>query len=477
VAVAVQDPAAFPVIITDTTSPVRVGETLQVAARVENTGDQSGSTTVALRIDGQRRDLTTVSLGAGEIQSVVLEWPTATGDDGGYIAFVETATDDDTASVTVEAEPNTPPVGTDDSYQADRGTPLSVPAADGVLANDIDPDGDDLTATTVTQPDSGTLQLASNGSFTYTPAADFIGTDAFTYRVSDSDGGVDTAVVTIAVKTPATAALSTLDIAGQGATATISEGADESVAVGVENTGGQPGSFDVTLNLGGVSETQTTAVLTPGNEETVTFDGVTGSLAPGEYEVVVSTPGEKVEGTLTVGPPAFEVAITETTSPVLAGETLAVEAQVQNTGVATGTQTVALAVEGAEQETTEVTLAGGESTTVSLSWTATERGTHAVSVGSADTQDKTAVWVGANESDLGPPAVVGETPPQDLDGDGVYRDLNGDGTFTLADVQLLVEYRTTFVAQDHAEFFDADGDGSLTLADVRALYQAYLAKS
>jgi len=426
----------------------------------------------------------------------------------------------------------------------------------------------------VTQPGFGTLNLAANGSFTYTPAAGFTGTDTFTYQVTDGDGGVDTAVVTIEVKTPATAALSGLDIAGQGSGATISEGADEAVSVGVENAGGRPGSFDVTLDLGGVSETQTTPVLTPGSVGTVTFDGVTGSLTPGEYEVTVSTPHDATNGTLvveapaafavsitdtntpvaagdtlsvsalventgdvtgtqpisleipgfgenatevtlaggesttatlslpttgsdagsytaTVGsdnnsesvavtvlePAAFEVSITETNSPVLVDEMLTVQAEIENTGGTSATQTVGLVVGDTERNTTQVSLAGGESTTVSLTWTTAERGTHAVSVGSADTQAQTAVWVGANESDLGPPAVVGETPPQDLDGDGVYQDLNGDGTVSLADVQLLVEYRTDFLLQDHAEFFDADGDGSLTLADVQALYQAYLAQT
>ena len=58
-------------------------------------------------------------------------------------------------------------------------------AAPGVLANDTDPDGDPLTAVLVTGPSHGTLTLNANGSFTYTPAANFTGTDSFTYRASD----------------------------------------------------------------------------------------------------------------------------------------------------------------------------------------------------------------------------------------------------------------------------------------------------
>ena len=61
---------------------------------------------------------------------------------------------------------------------------LTVPAP-GVLGNDSDPDGDPLTAVLVTGPSHGSLTLNANGSFSYTPAADFAGSDSFTYRASD----------------------------------------------------------------------------------------------------------------------------------------------------------------------------------------------------------------------------------------------------------------------------------------------------
>lgn len=78
------------------------------------------------------------------------------------------------------------PVGQPDYYGVAAGTPLAVDAAQGVLANDTDPDGDMLEAistTTVTQ--WGTLVLASNGSFVYTPTAGFTGVDWFTYYPND----------------------------------------------------------------------------------------------------------------------------------------------------------------------------------------------------------------------------------------------------------------------------------------------------
>ena len=75
---------------------------------------------------------------------------------------------------------------------------LTVPAP-GVLGNDSDPDGDPLTAVLVTGPSHGSLTLNANGSFSYTPAADFAGSDSFSYRASDGTVSSSPATVTITV--------------------------------------------------------------------------------------------------------------------------------------------------------------------------------------------------------------------------------------------------------------------------------------
>ena len=66
-----------------------------------------------------------------------------------------------------------------------RGHGLSV-GGNGVLGNDTDPDGDTLTAELVGNVTNGTLQLTANGSFVYTPPANFNGTTSFTYRARDA---------------------------------------------------------------------------------------------------------------------------------------------------------------------------------------------------------------------------------------------------------------------------------------------------
>jgi len=81
-------------------------------------------------------------------------------------------------------EVNDAPSGFADEFATDEDTPLES-AAPGVLGNDTDIDGDKLTATVATAPQHGTLTLNADGSVRYTPAADYHGSDGFTYTVSD----------------------------------------------------------------------------------------------------------------------------------------------------------------------------------------------------------------------------------------------------------------------------------------------------
>ena len=93
---------------------------------------------------------------------------------------------------------NHPPNAADDSYATAEDTPLSV-AAPGVLANDTDADGDTLSVVVVDGPGHGTLTLDASGSFAYTPAANYAGPDAFTYRASDGVAVSNTATAHLTV--------------------------------------------------------------------------------------------------------------------------------------------------------------------------------------------------------------------------------------------------------------------------------------
>ncbi len=108
---------------------------------------------------------------------------------GGADSFTYRASDGslNSALVTVAlsvSAVNDAPVVANDSYSTAEDTTLTV-SAPGVLANDTDADGNTLSVTVVASPTHGTLTLNVNGSFTYRPATNYNGPDAFSYRASD----------------------------------------------------------------------------------------------------------------------------------------------------------------------------------------------------------------------------------------------------------------------------------------------------
>ncbi len=91
------------------------------------------------------------------------------------------------------------PQASGDSYSTNEDQTLNVPAA-GVLLNDTDPQPLPLTSVLVTGPSHGVLQLNANGSFSYSPAANYHGPDSFTYRASNGSELSNLATVTIAIQ-------------------------------------------------------------------------------------------------------------------------------------------------------------------------------------------------------------------------------------------------------------------------------------
>src|SRR5207249_4035047 len=107
-----------------------------------------------------------------------------------YKANDENANAHTNATVTITATTlNDPPntsggIVADDSYTTPAATPLSMLSLhDALPISDVD--GDPLTAILVSSPAHGTLNLSSDGSFTYTPSLNYNGPDSFTYKAND----------------------------------------------------------------------------------------------------------------------------------------------------------------------------------------------------------------------------------------------------------------------------------------------------
>ncbi len=132
----------------------------------------------------------------------------------------------------------TPQAIDDTSVSTAEDTPVTF----SPVANDADPDADRVTVTDYTQPAHGTVSYdAATKQFSYTPDADFHGTDTFTYSVSDQAGfphwhgflgGLldtghrDTATVTITVTPVNDGPPATVD-----STATVTEGGTATIDV------------------------------------------------------------------------------------------------------------------------------------------------------------------------------------------------------------------------------------------------------
>lgn len=159
--------------------------------------------------DPQGKPLTAVLAGGPAFGLVTLNTdgsftytPTAgfTGEDGFFYQASNGQTTSGPVTVTIKvAAPgaNSAPATDSDQYYALENGAINV--SPGVLANDTDAEHDTLTAALVDGPQHGTVALHADGSFQYTPAADFSGLDHFTYQASDGQllGNIATASIAV----------------------------------------------------------------------------------------------------------------------------------------------------------------------------------------------------------------------------------------------------------------------------------------
>jgi VCBS repeat-containing protein len=104
-------------------------------------------------------------------------------------------TDIGSLTLQVKGVTEAPPVAGDASFSGDEDHVITGPLAAS------DPNGDPLSYSMAAGggPAHGTVTIDADGSFDYTPDANWFGADSFIYQVSDDHGGLDTATVTLDV--------------------------------------------------------------------------------------------------------------------------------------------------------------------------------------------------------------------------------------------------------------------------------------
>ncbi len=181
---------------------------------------------------------------------------------------------------------NRNPVAQNDASSTTVGTGVVI----AVLANDSDPDGNPLTITAVSQPQNGSATI-SGSNVSYQPGASFIGTDTFTYTISDGQGGTAMATVTITIAGRPPIANPDAATTASGVPVTIPVLANDTdpdgdaltvAAVGTAANGA------LTLNSNG-SVTYTPAAGFVGNDSfTYTLRDATGATATGTVTITVT---------------------------------------------------------------------------------------------------------------------------------------------------------------------------------------------
>jgi len=171
---------------------------------LNNDADLDGAidpTTVAIDDDADN-GTTSVDPGTGEITYTPGTDFTGT-DTFTYTVFDDDGLESNAATVTIIVA--IPPTAVDDDSQATSGVPVVIDVVD----NDTDSDGniDPTTVAIVDDVDNGTTSVDPvTGEVTYTPNANFFGTETFTYTVFDDQGLIsNVATVTVEVLSPPTA--------------------------------------------------------------------------------------------------------------------------------------------------------------------------------------------------------------------------------------------------------------------------------
>ncbi|MGB7587391.1 MAG: Ig-like domain-containing protein, partial [Solirubrobacterales bacterium] len=164
----------------------------------DNDVDDAQSTLQAVLVDGPAHGVLTRTLAADGSWNGTFSY-TPGADFAGNDTFTYRARDphgalSDVTTVTLTVQNvNDAPVATDAAFTTDEDLPLAL----ALPATDID--GDTLTFSILGGPAHGSLAAQTDGTYLYTPNADYYGSDRFTFQAKDAELFSNTATVSITV--------------------------------------------------------------------------------------------------------------------------------------------------------------------------------------------------------------------------------------------------------------------------------------
>jgi len=127
------------------------------------------------------------------------------------LKMIGTASENDLDSMNqiVRNQNSTPLAQNDNGYRADGSSAITIP----VLNNDSGLDDGPIQVSIIQSPTKGVAVVLSNNSIQYTPNGSDLGSDSFVYKITDVDGDIATATVTLQVTCGTCATTVTLNLA------------------------------------------------------------------------------------------------------------------------------------------------------------------------------------------------------------------------------------------------------------------------
>ena len=238
------------------------------------------------------------------------------GDSFSYLASDAVATSNVATVMLTVNSVNHAPVAIDDSYSTNENTPLIV-TTPGVLGNDSDSDGNPLTVFVKLTPAHGSLTLNPNGSFTYTPTANYSGPDSFTYRASD--GSALSEIATVSLTVNAVNDAPTLDVISDRVVADTAG----MQTVSLSGIGDGDPELSQTLKVTATSNNLTlipnpsVSYSSPDATGSLSFTPVEGATGTATISVLVSDDGSNVAPNVNAVVRSFNVTVTASTVPGL----------------------------------------------------------------------------------------------------------------------------------------------------------------
>lgn len=183
-------------------TPVTEGETVFVYAGETITGSLPAADAGGATLNGAVSAASSSTLGTATVTGTSFSYQAASGKQG-QDEFAYTVnnglTTSPPATITVVISSTGPSSSTEPPITSNMSLPtFQDEAVDGAFLGSSST-GKALTFTVVSQPTNGTVSSSGTGTFTYTPASGYVGSDKFTYEANDGTFTSDVATVNVDV--------------------------------------------------------------------------------------------------------------------------------------------------------------------------------------------------------------------------------------------------------------------------------------